>query len=72
MSFGYLLGSYHQLNVDDRFLNHTLSVTFLASMVIDLLYGQSFPATILAVVSWNTLVVLAHLEYVSFDGSSGA
>jgi len=58
MSLGYLLSSYQQLNVDDRFQNRILSVTFLASMAFGLLSGHSFTATILTVVSWNAYISL--------------
>jgi hypothetical protein len=58
MSFGYLLSSYHQLNVEDRYQDRLLSVTFWTSMALGLLYGHSFSATILTVVSWNVLISL--------------
>lgn len=58
MSLGYLLSSYHQLNVDDRFQNRILCMTFFASMALGLLSGHSFTATILTVVSCTAYISL--------------
>jgi len=53
MIAGYLLTSYHQLNIEDRYQNWIVAVTLLASFILGLSFGHGIVSATLTTVSWS-------------------